>query len=414
MKTNQFLKITIASLFLVSITTFISCSDEEGGKNEEQEVVNIPKNSKYTVSAVLTNNDKSSGYFVTTDNLLSGAISVVGKGYEGYANLAVSEGGFFYDLNDVEKTIDKYQYTDAGLIKIDAISYNVLPDVTIRYIKSTGTGDLLISTNPAGGEVPYMIINLENFTLKSHGTIILPKYNGYPASWASSLVKDNTIYFGVAYNNPGKSIANELVTVKYDYPSFTNEKIITSDKSIGSTAGYRGNGSFLTENGDIYQFNLNSFQWQGIKDSADKNPAVFVKITNGEYDDNYVLDVSAKYDEPISIWNAWYAGDNIVYASIIKESDLKTWRDLSTNVAKLVEINLSTGSVTELNIPSSPLVNVFNVECVDDGKFYIPINISGGNANIYEITIGGGANGFQTGAVLDGSNVFVNAIYNNF
>jgi hypothetical protein len=65
------------------------------------------------------------------------------------------------------------------------------------------------------------------------------------------------------------------------------------------------------------------------------------------------------------------------------------------------------GTVTELTIPSAPFVNLFKAECIDNGKFYIPVSISGGAANIYEITIGGGSNGFQTGAVLDGSNVYV-------
>ena len=45
--------------------------------------------------------------------------------------------------------------------------------------------------------------------------------------------------------------------------------------------------------------------------------------------------------------------------------------------------------------------------------FYVPVCISGGDANIYEITVGGGANGFQKGAKLDGSNVYVNSLQRN-
>jgi len=408
MKTNKFFKIIITSLFFASITTFTSCN------KEDTPTENIPSNSKYTVSAELVDGEDASGYFVTTDNLLTGSISVVGDGYEGYANLSVSLNGFFYDINAVETTVDKYEFTDEGLVKVDAISYGALfPGTFFRYMQATGTGDILISHSPTAGEVPYMIIDLENFTLEASGNLTLPVVNGYNAIWAQPLVNDGTVYFGTHYGD-WEALTDELVTVKYDYPSFTNEEIITSNKSAGSTAGYRGNGSFVTENGDIYQFNLNSSWWTGNQDSTDNNPTVFVKITNGEYDDDYVLDVSATYNENIAIWNAWYAGDNIVYANIVKESDITEWGSLSSNIGKLVEINLSTGSVTELNIPSAPYVNLFKAECIDNGKFYIPVSISGSDANIYEITIGGGANAFQKGATLDGSNVYINAIYNNF
>lgn len=407
MKTNQLLKLTRASFLIALISTFMSCDSDDVNSQDT-----APLGSKYTVSAELV--DDVEGYFVTTDNLLSGSISIVGNGYEGYANLSVSLDGYFYDINTDETTIDKYEFTDEGLIKVDAISYGALfPGVFFRYIQSTGTGDLLISHSPKAGELPYIIIDLEDYTLEKSGNLTLPEVDGNTALWAQPIVKDDKIYFGAHYGASWKDVADELITVKYDYPSLENESVITSSKSSGSTAGYRGNGSFVTEGGDIYQFNLNSASWHGDTESTD-NPTVFVKITDGDYDDDYVLDVSAEFDDTIAIWNAWYAGDNIVYANVVKESDITAWGDLKGNIGTLVEINLIEKTVVPLNIPQAPYVNVFKVECIDDGKFYVPVSISGGTANIYEITIGGGANGFQAGAVLDGSNVFVNALYNNF
>ena len=137
-----------------------------------------------------------------------------------------------------------------------------------------------------------------------------------------------------------------------------------------------------------------------------KTPCVFVKITNGEYDNSYSFNVSEKFPAPVSIWNAWYAGNGIAYANIIPESDLGVWDNLYENYGQLYKIDIYNKTVTKLNIPKAPLNEIFSLNSVKDGKFYIPVCIKGGNANIYEITIGGGANDFKVGAKLDGANVY--------
>ncbi len=131
-----------------------------------------------------------------------------------------------------------------------------------------------------------------------------------------------------------------------------------------------------------------------------------MRIANGEYDD-YKLDVSSHFSTPISIWNAWYAGKGIVYANIILESDLSVWGNLRENYGQLHKIDLYNKTVTKLNIPKVPLNEIFSLNSVKDGKFYIPVCIKGGKANIYEINIGGGADDFKVGAELDGNNVYV-------
>lgn len=370
-----------------------------------------PMDSKFTVGAAVD----GEGYFVTTDDLLSSSISIVGNGYEGWANLSVSVDGFFYNLNGDEGTLDKYEFTDNGLVKRDAISTTaLLPGSFYRYIQDTGNGDLFLSNFPnEDGDAPYAIVNLSSFTVSSHGLVNIPDVNGKDALWVNGLVKDNEIYFGTIYGAPNwTQIADSLITVKFDYPSLTNPKVLVSTASAGQTAGYRNNGTFKTENGDIYQYNLNSVHWHGDATLATK-PTVFTRIKDGDYDD-YVLDVSANFSEPIAIWNAWYAGNDIVYASVVREADITVWGDLKVNTNILVEINLATKSVTELNIPKASYVDIFNLDCVENGKFYVPVSISGSIANIYQINIGGGASDFQKGAVLDGSNVFVNSLHRNF
>ena len=441
MRTNRLLKTAMFSFFLALGTTFISCSDDNckgitwyadtdadglGNPNVTQNACKQPEgyvanadddsdkvaplNSKYLVGASVN----GSGYYTTTSDLLTGSISIIDNGYEGFANLAASVDGYFYVFGD--GTLDKYQFTDKGLVYKNAISIEALvPGSFYRYIHNTGNGNLFLSNFPNDkGESPYAIIDLGSFTVENHGFITLPEVDGRNAVWTQPIVNGNKVYYGTIYGAPDWSnIASSLITIKYDYPSLTNPEVLVSTASSGSTGGYRTNASFVTENGDIYQHNLNSIHWHGDTNLA-ANPTVFVRIKDGKYDDSYVFDVSSKYNEPIAIWNAWYAGNNIIYANIVKEGDITVWGDLSANTGKLVEINLVTKTVTELNIPNAPYVNLFKAECIENGKFYIPVNINGGDANIYEITIGGGANGFQKGAVLDGSNVYINGLYRNF
>ncbi len=444
MKTNTILKATFTCLFLAISLTFVSCSDDDdciektwyedldgdglgnpdvsmvaceqpdgyvSNADDDNDVI-APENSKFLVGAAVGDE----GYFVTTDNLLSGSVSIVGNGSEGWANLSVSVDGYFYNLNSDEGTLDKFEFTDNGLLKKDAISTTaLLPGSFYRYIQSTGTGDLFLLNFPnENGDAPYAIVDLATFTVTNHGFFNVPKVDGRDPLWVNGVVEGNNIYFGSWYGDRATytNYAENLITVKYDYPSLTNPEILTNSASAGMTSGYRTNGTFKTEDGGIYQYNLNSVHWNGNDELADK-PTVFVRIKNGDYDD-FVLNVSNSFSEPIAIWNAWYAGNDIVYANVVREGDIAVWGDLSANTGTLVEINLASKSVTELNIPKAPYVNIFSLDCVENGQFYIPVSLNGGDANIYQVSIGNGANGFKVGASLDGSNVYVNSLLRNF
>lgn len=408
MKMKYLLNRTMSFMFLAFGGVLVSCDSDDPTPVEPD-----PLNSKYTVGASVD----GEGYYLTTDDIQSGDISVVGNGFEGWANLSASVGGYLYILNNTEGLTEKFELTDNGPVKVDAISNSALaPEGFFRYIINTGNGDLFLTDFPnEEGKAPYAIIDLEGFTVESFGFMDVPDVNGKNALWTNAVIEGDKIYVGSLYGDRENwtQLADSLITLKYDYPSLTNPEVLVSTASAGTTAGYRTNGTFKVENGDIYQYNLNSFQWNGNDELAGK-PTVFVRIQDGEYDDSYVLDVSAEYDEPIAIWNAWYAGNNIVYANVVKEADIPAWGDLLQNTGTLVEINLASKSVTELNLPKASYRDIFSLNCVEDGKFYVPVSVTGGDANIYEITIGGGADGFRKGSKLDGSNVFVNALFRNF
>ncbi len=349
-------------------------------------------------------------YMVPSKDIMSGKISVLGNGVEGIAHHALVKDGYLYVINGEEATLDKYRITETGITKEDAISAAaVMSGSFARYMDLTETNDILLMNFPnSEGSAPYAIVDLATFTVESYGSFKMPNVGRYKPTWCRALVSGNKVYVGGEYGIPEVfgEIPDSLITIVYDYPSFSNPKTIISKASAGSVAGYRTKGTFKDEKGDIYQWNFRSNQWASNPEDVPNIPCVFVKITNGEYDNGYSFNVSQKFAEPVSIWNAWYAGNGIAYANIIKESDLSVWDNLYDNYGQLYKIDIYNKTVTKLNIPQAPLNEIFSLNSVKDGKFYIPVCIKGGKANIYEITIGGGADDFKVGAALDGNNVY--------
>jgi len=391
---------TIMAMALTTAMVGTSCKDDDAAtehSNLMKYFVGIEADEEY--------------YMVPTKDITSGKISALGNGIENIAHHAVVKDDYLYVINSAENTLDKYKITETGITKEDAISTSaVMSGSFARYTDLTETNDILLMNFPNdAGNAPYAVIDLASFTVEKYGSFHMPDLGRYKPTWCRALVSGSKVYVGGEYTLPGVygEIPDSLVTIVYDYPSFTNPKTIISKASAGSVAGYRTKGSFKDEKGDIYQWNLRSNQWASNAEDVPNTPCVFVKITNGEYDNTYSFNVSSQFAEPVSIWNAWYAGNGIAYANIILESDLSVWDNLYENTGQLYTIDIYNKTVTKLNIPKAPLCEIFSLNSVDDGKFFIPVCIKGGNANIYEVTVGGGANDFKVGAALDGNNVYV-------
>lgn len=392
--------------FYVLMTVLLSCALLTTSCKKD-DVDDVPADlMKYFVGIEVDNEY----YMVPTKDISTGSISVIGKGVEGIAHHAVVKDGYLYVINGDESTLDKYKITETGITKESAISTaSVMSGSFARYTDLTETNDILLMNFPNDeGKAPYAIIDLATFTVESFGSFQMPSIGQYKPTWCRALVSDGKVYVGAEYSTPAVfgAIPDSLVTIVYDYPSFTNPKTLISKASAGSVAGYRTKGLFKDEKGDIYQWNLRSNQWASNPEDVPNSPCVFVKIKNGDYDNSYSFNISEKFNEPISIWNAWYAGNGIAYANIILESDLGIWDNLYENYGQLHKIDLYNKTVTKLNIPKAPLNEIFSLNSVKDGKFYIPVCVKGGNANIYEININGGADDFKVGAKLDGNNVY--------
>ena len=411
-------RLSLNKLALISLSILMTVSSCKKENKIDPNTSSTSSPVQFAVGAEVGEDQES--YLTMTGDLSNGKISIVGKGIEGVsAAQSVSRDGYLYIINFDAKTIDKNKILDDGTLSKEgtSLSLNALvPGGFFRYTVPTADGDIFFSNKPdKDGNAPFAIVNMESFSVRNSGNFNIPDVNGYDPLWINTLVKGDKAYISGAFGDfaTWSNIPDSLITVVYDYPSMTNPKPIVSPASGGMACGYRSNSMMLTETGDIYHHNIQSPNWFEHDEVADK-PSVFVKITNEDYDDSYKLDVTAAFGEPICIWNAWYAGNGIAYANVVKESDISAWGDLKANTGTLTEIDLINKTVTPLNIPKAPYVNIFQLNCIKDGKFYAPVSLSGGAANIYEINIGGGASGFTKGAELDGSNVFIHSLQNNF
>lgn len=397
----------IAAVVLAALTLLGSCKD----KNEPEPNTSL---TKYFVGVHPGGGEDDPYYLVPTNNIMSGNISVVGNGFENMGYQAVVHGGYVYATNDAKSTLDKYKVTGTGMIKEASIS---IPEVMsgsfaryVDYIKETN--DIILSNFPnSEGKAPYAIIDVASFAVKSFGRFQMPDIENYRAMWTRPTVAGGKVYVAAEYNIPGITFSgpDSLITVVFDYPSFTNPNVLINDVTGGSTAGYRTNATFKDEQGDIYQWNFRSPLWENVTaDRLDEMPLIFVKISDGAYDNNYEFNISSHFNEEVSMWNAWYAGDGIVYANIMLESELAgNWNNIYENYGQIYKLDIYNKTVTKINIPKAPLNEIYSLNSVENGKFYIPVCIKNGNANIYEININGGAGDFKVGAKLDGANVKV-------
>ncbi|MBW3469568.1 hypothetical protein [Arthrospiribacter ruber] len=406
MKTNKFSGKGLLMVLALSIVLLSSCSDDNG---------NGPSPNTGEVMFGVNLGIDGTEYLVNTDNLMEGKITAVGRGVETHSfGMAIPVGKFLYLFNGNENTIDQMEMTATGYVKITSISAaTILPNGS-RNVSEVEPGKLLFTNWPnADNEVTYAFISIPSFTVESYGTFDAPKLGNYePVELGGpGIVSNNKIYFGTMYSNrvTWDTFPDSLVTLVYDYPSFTNPTFLTSTATLGATSSYMPHSMVKDEQGDIYQVNIRSKHWYNMGTAEDK-PTLISKISNGSYDDSYVFDVSEKYSETISLIGMQYVGHGIAYGRLGNEDATNEWGVFSNgNNTSVVKIDLYNKTITNMDLPLSPLR--FGLMAVHNGKVYWPVAPVGGKAHIYEIDPSGGADAFKEGAELEGSNFRLNGIY---
>ena len=200
-----------------------------------------------------------------------------------------------------------------------------------------------------------------------------------------------------AYEWPEQShVPQEFITLRYDYPSFTNVTMLTNDITSGDGSGWIAGMSWIDENDDLYQVNLVSKGWWGLDDRVDTEGTYVLKIdgSTGQYDTNYAFNISDLVDHTISITQATYMGNGKVVAILQNEDNYDDWDGMYTgNHARWVLIDTINQTLTELGLPQYPggyLYGGFK----QGNKYYVPITPAGEDAESYIYSID-----FTTGEV---------------
>jgi len=354
-------------------------------------------------------------YLVSTDNPMDGNITAVGQGAETRSfGSAIAVGKYLYMRNLNDNTIDQMEMASNGYQKVASISMaSILPN-GFRDISEIESGKLLFTSWPDDNNVvSYAFINVPAFSVEKSGTFDVPTLDDYvPVELGGpGMVSNGKIYFGTMYSNrvTWDTRPDSLVTLAYDYPSFTNPKFLFSTASLGATSSYQEHSMIKDEKGDIYQVNIRSKHWYGMGTVEDK-PTVINKISNGAYDNSYTFNISDNYSGTVSLIGMQYAGNGIAYGRLGDEDATNEWGVFAGgNNTTIVKIDLYNKTIKNMNLPKGPVR--FGRMGLYNGKVYWAVSPENGDAYVYEIDPTGGTDAFTRGAQLDGGNVVVQGIY---
>lgn len=258
-------------------------------------------------------------------------------------------------------------------------------------------------------------INLETFSadLRDVKSITLPDEpanpeipNIYIAGVEHPVVRDGKVYFGVrkvGYDptKPGRSAtiskesAFNTTTLVLDYPSMNNPTTLTSTVGKGSStypSVFYGPSYVKTESNDIYHI-------------TPMRGSIY-KISNGQYDNSYELDLKTVLgeNEGIYVSGMYYASSNIAYiayapASKVLEGGL-IYKE-GKAVWNIARVDLRAKTAIKMNVASDLWLTFHQSARFHNGKLYMALCPMTGNGNIYIFDpTKADANGFEKGAVL--------------
>lgn len=416
-------KLTLMGAALLS-GTFVGCSSDDDGGG----VPTPPEGNQsfYNVVFGVSSEGNSGTYAQALENISEGDISFDGQGFEvpsvRTARIYGSPSGdFLYNLSYGGGMIYKYKVKGGD-------NYEKLSETNVQIAMGTayprwtviGKNDALMHAvntdniqdddgvyDYTKSEATLQRIGLDDMTLEDNNTLEIPSFEDNYHIWRidNPTVKNGKAYYGVAMRqfNPetGENENPETyqaTTMVVDYPSLTNLEFIQSENAQGSTYGYRTPVYHADEAGDIYHLT--------------SNPSKLLKISNGDYDNAYTLDLAEELGMSEVGANGWfYAGNGIGYVPFYDATQGKDKEQAAWGVAR---IDIYNGTAVRLNLPDNLWMWYYQSGIVGrDGKFYMAITPLGQQGNIYKFDPNSESpDAFEVGAALDnGADSFYLGVY---
>ncbi|MDN6292603.1 MAG: hypothetical protein L0J35_05970, partial [Tetragenococcus halophilus] len=373
-------KVTLMGAALLTGVLVGCSSDDDGGG-----MPNPPQGDQsfYNVVFGVSSEGNSGTYAQALENISEGSISFDGQGFEvpsvRTARIYGSPSGdFLYNLSYGGGMIYKYKVNGGS-------SYQQLAETNVQVAMGTAyprwtvvsKDDALVHTvntenqyddngeyTFTKSEAVFQRVGLDNMTLLENSVLELPTFEDNFHIWRTDnpTIKNGKAYYGVAMRqfNPATG-ENEnpetykATTMVVDYPSLENVEFIQSENAQGSTYGYRTPVYHADEAGDIYHLS--------------SKPSKLLKITNGDYDNAYTLDLAEALGMTEVGANGWfYVGNGIGYVPFYDATKGRDKEDAAWGVAR---IDIYNQTAVKLNLPDNLWMWYYQSGVVGrDGKFY--------------------------------------------
>lgn len=195
-----------------------------------------------------------------------------------------------------------------------------------------------------------------------------------------TLGEDGLPEFEAAKNSP-KSWAKTLVL---DYPSLTNQKLITSTLTRANTNGYRSTQQYIGTDGHVYQ------STSGAGAGTGGSKILRIDATTNDYDDSFEFSLDQALgltDTHIETWK--YIGDGIGFVVYGIGGSGKG--------GYIARIDLNNKTATKYNLPNQDKLNFRQIQnlTIEGDEVFVAVAAIGQNGNIYvfnkdsgEMTVG--------------------------
>ena len=398
------------------LLTLSACSSDD-------DAVVVPEQSatalfNVVLSTSTTGNTATYVQALTLEQLSQGEISFNKYGFEVPSTrsarvYASTDGKKLYSLNYGGGVVSKFDVA-GGQNYTMTNELNVAPTIGTEYPRWTKVDDsnaLLHDIDDThkytdeAGKTGYQYteamaklvnVNLGDLSLGSHTSFVVPTTKTddaeklYVSRIDAPVIAGGKAYYGVTKKKqnpekPDESLRNvdfAASSLVVDYPSLKNPKMIESTVARGSTYGYRIPVAHQDERGDAYQLCKTHM----------------LKLSNGDYDNSYVFDISKAMGFAVNTQGWFYAGNGIGYALYY---DAEKGNSEAAAAWGIVRLDIYNKTAIKMNTPAGLYLFQHQHAKVLDGKVYMALCPVGGEGNIYIFdSKKADANGFELGAKL--------------
>lgn len=331
-------------------------------------------------------------YLVTTDDLMSGEITIVGAGVEQPTYHWYQQTGMYLTTVTYSdaNVASVYKYDNENELQLHG-QFSIERTALFSYVDDTHFLTVNIPFDASGATGTFYLIDAEEADIEVEKTVdmYLPGDNDEQAIFTGAVVRGDQVFvsfFGIATDDWDTYHTDSAYVAVYSYPGFEYQKTIYDDRT-GPIGSYAGQGYiFKTEDNDIYTVSSVAL---GTGSFVETQHSGILKINaaGDVFDDTYFMDVE-EATGGYKLCNSFYIGNGKMLASIFSFTDQTIDDKWSRRDVKLAIIDLDDQSLDYISgLPihyGGPTGMMNNHLVIEDGKVYIKVK-NGDGMFIYEI-----------------------------